>query len=90
MRQGPRLIACFGVPGTAGYRGGINVGGCRELHRRIDSFGCCGRMILIARPKGGETVPFLRDRHWVIGQAYVMSTLLLFVLGAAVVIINRP
>jgi hypothetical protein len=47
-------------------------------------------MILIARPKGGETVPFLRDRHWVIGQAYVMSTLLLFVLGAAVVIINRP
>src|SRR4051794_36209598 len=28
-------------------------------------------MILIARPKGGETVPFLRDRHWVIGQALI-------------------
>jgi len=47
-------------------------------------------MILIARPKGGETVPFMRERHWVVGQAYVMSTLLLFVLGATVVIINRP
>ena len=47
-------------------------------------------MILIARPKGGETVPFLRERHWVIGQAYVMSTLLMFVLGAAILIINRP
>ena len=47
-------------------------------------------MILIARPKGGETVPFLRERHWVVGQAYVMSTLLLFVLSTAILIINRP
>ena len=47
-------------------------------------------MILIARPKGGETVPFLRERHWVVGHAYVMSTLLLFVLSAAILIINRP
>ena len=47
-------------------------------------------LMLIARPKGDEPVPFLRDRPWVIGQAYVMFVLVLFVLGAAIVIINRP
>jgi hypothetical protein len=47
-------------------------------------------MLFFARPKGDEPAAFLRERHWVVGQAYIMTTMILFVLGISSTIINWP
>jgi hypothetical protein len=43
-------------------------------------------MIRFARPADGEAAAMFR-KSWVIGQLYVMATLLVFVMGAAYILI---
>ena len=44
-------------------------------------------MIFLGRPKG-PVAPFLQV--YIVGQLYVMSAMIMGVLGAALLIINRP
>jgi hypothetical protein len=41
-------------------------------------------LIIVARPRGGEPVTFLR--YWPVGQAYVMGVLIAAVTGVTMVI----
>jgi hypothetical protein len=46
-------------------------------------------MVMVARPKDGESPHFLNG-PWIVGQAYVMTTMICGVLGIAAVIVNWP
>ena len=43
-------------------------------------------MIWLARPADGEAAAMFK-KSWVIGQLYVMATLLVFVMGAAYILV---
>ena len=42
-------------------------------------------MIWLARPADGVSVPFFK-KAWIIGQLYVMTAMILFILGAAAIL----
>lgn len=46
-------------------------------------------LALVARPKDGESAKFLKG-PWIIGQFYVMITMICGVLGISAVIVNWP
>ena len=46
-------------------------------------------MILVGRaPKGMDSAPFLRV--WIVGQAYIIATIVCLVLGTTLIIQNLP
>lgn len=50
--------------------------------------GAAALMILVARPKDGESAPFLKV--WIVGQIYAMVALIGVVLGVTLVVIDWP
>jgi hypothetical protein len=46
-------------------------------------------MIVVARPKNGESAHFLKG-PWIVGQLYVMTTMICSVLGITAIIANWP
>lgn len=46
-------------------------------------------MLLLARPKDGVSARFLKG-PWIVGQAYVMITMIFGVIGVSAVIVNWP
>ena len=45
-------------------------------------------LLAVGRPRWGAPAPFLRV--WIVGQLYVLVTMLIAVLGITAIIINRP
>jgi hypothetical protein len=46
-------------------------------------------MLILARPKDGVSARFLKG-PWIVGQAYVMITMIFGVIGVSAVIVNWP
>jgi hypothetical protein len=46
-------------------------------------------MLILARPKDGVSARFLKG-PWIVGQAYVMITMIFGIIGIAAVIVNWP
>jgi hypothetical protein len=46
-------------------------------------------MIYFSRPKDGVSASFLKG-PWILGQAYVMTSMIAGVLGVATIIVNWP
>jgi hypothetical protein len=46
-------------------------------------------MVLVARPMDGESARFLKG-PWIIGQFYVLITMICSVLGISAIIVNWP
>ena len=44
-------------------------------------------MIWFGRPSDGESLPWFK-KAWIIGQLYVMTAMVLFVMGGAAIIAN--
>ena len=42
-------------------------------------------MIWVARPADGVSIPFFK-KAWIVGQLYVMTAMILFILGAAAIL----
>ena len=45
-------------------------------------------MILVGRPKNGESAPFLKV--WIVGQLYALTAMVSTVMGVTIVITNWP
>jgi hypothetical protein len=46
-------------------------------------------MFVVAKPKDGESARFLKGQ-WIVGQLYVMTTMICSVLGISAIIVNWP
>lgn len=45
-------------------------------------------MILVARPKGGESAPFVKV--WIVGQLYALTAMVSTVMGITIVVTHWP
>ncbi len=45
-------------------------------------------MVLVGRPRGGDTAPFLRS--WPVGQAYALTAMTSAIMGVTLIIANWP
>jgi hypothetical protein len=46
-------------------------------------------MLIVARPKDGVSARFLKG-PWIVGQAYLMITMIFGVIGVSAIIVNWP
>ncbi len=50
----------------------------------------CMGMVVIARPKPGQDSAIWLSKPWILGQAYVLLTLLVAVVGVSVILNSWP
>ncbi len=50
----------------------------------------CVGMILVARPKAGQDSAIWLSKPWILGQAYVLLTLLVAVVGVSFILNSWP